>query len=662
MAMLGLRGKSLLALLLACLIALVPAALIGWQVVDSIRTHFGEAFARNTTLLQREKIFAPLSRELALSLRLADSEVTRQWLRDERDVAKRQLFFREAEGYRRDFRDHSYFLISNRTHAYYFNDGKSPHTESARYLLRADKADDSWYFNTLRDTATFNINVNHDSQLKVTKAWINVIVHENGQKVGLAGTGLELTTFLDDFVRSREAGITPMILNRQGAIQAHPDPRLIALNSVSGKGALHGGLQQQLGDDRERQALRLAMRQAESRPGEVAMLRATLGGKPQLLALSFIPELGWHVVTAVDLNAARVFDGPWLTPALIALAVLLAALLLGFAWAVEKLVLRPISQLRKSAQAMAAGQYEVALPAERDDEIGELSAAFGVMAHKVRSHTSELEYRVRERTRALEEANREMAAAHKKIGDSIDYASLIQRAMLPDRQLVQALGQRHAVLWRPRDVVGGDFYVYRAGEHTLLFGVVDCAGHGVPGALMTMLAHAAIDQAIVDAGMDDPAGILTRCDRILRGMLREERGGHVLATNMDAGFACVDLQARTVTFAGAKIALYYSDGDDVGELPGARRAIGDKRIGEYQNAQLPLQAGRSFYMTTDGFLDQAGGELGYGFGSSRFADMIRRHARLPLDEQGQAFSATLAEYQGQHAQRDDITMLCFRFD
>lgn len=662
MAMLGLRGKSLLALLLACVMALVPAALIGWQVVDSIRTHFGEAFARNTTLLQREKIFAPLSRELALSLRLADSEVTRQWLRDETDIAKRELFFREAEGYRRDFRDHSYFLISNRTHAYYFNDGRSPHTQSARYLLRADKADDGWYFATMHNTRDFNINVDYDYVLRTIKVWINAIVYENGQKVGLAGTGLDLSTFLNDFVRSREAGITPMILNRLGAIQAHPDPRLIALNSVSGKVALHGGLQQQLADDQERQALRQAMRQAESRPGEVAMLWATLGGKPQLLALSFIPELGWHVVTAVDLNAARVFNGTWLAPALIALAVLLAALLLGFAWVVEKLVLRPISQLRKSAQAMAAGQYEVALPAERDDEIGELSAAFGVMAHKVRSHTGELEQRVRERTRALEEANREMAAAHKKIDDSIDYASLIQRAILPDRQLVQALGERHAVLWQPRDVVGGDFYVYRAGGHALLFGVVDCAGHGVPGALMTMLAHAAIEQAIVDVGMDDPAGILIRCDRILRGMLHEEQGSNALATNMDAGFACVDLQARTVTFAGAKIALYYSDGDDVGELPGARRAIGDKRIGEYQNAQLPLQAGRSFYMTTDGFLDQAGGELGFGFGSSRFADMIRRHARLPLDEQGQAFSATLAEYQGGHAQRDDITMLCFRFD
>src|SRR5690606_11361083 len=153
----------------------------------------------------------------------------------------------------------------------------------------------------------------------------------------------------------------------------------------------------------------------------------------------------------------------------------------------------------------------------------------------------------------------------------IDYASLIQRAILPSRQLVSAMGERHAVLWRPRDVVGGDFYVYRAGEHGCLFGVVDCAGHGVPGALMTMLAHAALDQASDESGLSDPAGILPRSDRFVRSPLGDETAQ--LATNMDVGLAYVDFQQREVTFAGAKIALYYCDGATVEELPAAPRAI-----------------------------------------------------------------------------------------
>ncbi len=327
-----------------------------------------------------------------------------------------------------------------------------------------------------------------------------------------------------------------------------------------------------------------------------------------------------------------------------------------------RVLLKPLRQLRRSAQALAAGQYDAPLPLHRQDEIGELSAAFGAMAQKVRSHTSELENRVRERTRDLEQANRDMAAAHKKIDDSIDYASLIQRSILPNRQLVSAMGDRHAVLWRPRDVVGGDFYVYRADDHGCLFGVVDCAGHGVPGALMTMLAHAAIDQALGSTGLADPAAALARTDAIVRSMLKEEDDAHALATNMDIGLAYVDLKRRKVHYSGAKIALYYCDGEDVHEVKAARRAIGDKRVGEYHNTSIDLRSGRTFYMTTDGFLDQAGGDQGYGFGNSRFASMIREHARRPLAEQGEAFSLALARYQGEFPQRDDITMLCFRFD
>ncbi|WP_162960559.1 PP2C family protein-serine/threonine phosphatase, partial [Pseudomonas aeruginosa] len=92
------------------------------------------------------------------------------------------------------------------------------------------------------------------------------------------------------------------------------------------------------------------------------------------------------------------------------------------------------------------------------------------------------------------------------------------------------------------------------------------------------------------------------------------------------------------------------------------RAIGDKRRGDYRNIEVPLAPGWTFYLSTDGFLDQAGGEHGFGFGSRRFADMLRDHARQPLPEQAEAFVATLAEYQGEHPQRDDITILSFRFD
>ena len=179
---------------------------------------------------------------------------------------------------------------------------------------------------------------------------------------------------------------------------------------------------------------------------------------------------------------------------------------------------------------------------------------------------------------------------------------------------------------------------------------------------MTMLAHAALDQAMSSEPLADPAAILRRTDQIIRHMLSESGQQRSVATNMDVGLAHVDLDQRLVTFAGAKIALYYSDGESVEHVTGARRALGDRRSGEYSNTHMTLDPGRTFYLAPDGFLAQAGGDCGYGFGNSRFAAMLRQHARLPLDEQSAAFSETLARYQGEYPQRDDITMLCFRFD
>ena len=657
----GLRGKSVLALFGTCVLVLLLASLIGFQAVESIRSHLGAAYTRNYTLLNRERILAPVARELALSLRLADSQVIRQWLLDDEHPGKKAIALQEAESFRRDFTDKSYFIISDLTRHYFFNDAKSAYSTEPRYTLKVEDRNDAWYFNTMIGEKAFNINVDPDVKLNVTKVWFNVIVKDGERRIGLAGTGLDLSAFLRDFISTTEAGVTPIIVDANGAIQAHPDDKRIAFNSATTEAGREQSLFGLLNNAKEIATARAALAGATASPGKAEVFSARFDGKEQLLAVSYIPELKWHVLTAVDLDVAELLDRGLLKWVVLATLTLLALVMAGFVYALNRLVMAPLLKLKQSAQEMAAGNYAVALPAARNDEIGELTQAFGAMADKVRRHTEELEETVRHRTQELTRANREMSLAHKKISDSISYASLIQRAILPDRQLTSALGENHFVLWRPRDVVGGDFYVYREVEGGCLLGVVDCAGHGVPGAFMTMLARAAIDQAIDEAGARDPAAILSRTDAVMRGMLQTDDRRRDIATMMDAGIAYIDIAARRVVFAGARIALYWSDGEDIGAIHGARRSIGDRYIGEYRNESAELLSSRTFYLTTDGFLDQSGGEKGFGFGNARFVDMLRRHTNRPLGEQSEAFASTLAEYQGNHPQRDDITMLCFRF-
>lgn len=658
---LGLRGKSVIALFAVSVFVLLLATIIAWQVTASMRVYLGTAYTRNFTLLYRERIVAPVARELALAVRFAGSRPIRDWLLDPDNADKKAYALREAEGYRADYSDHSYFLAVASNGHYYFNDRSSPFSDQPRYILNPQDTNDSWFYNSLKQSQPYSLNVDVSAKLAQTKVWFNVLIREGEQTLGIAGTGLDLSTFLQNFLNTAERGVTPMIVDVNGAIQAHPDSTRIALNAGVREAAREQSLFGLLGGASDERAARAALAASVAEAGSAQVFPARVQGKNQLVAVSYIPELKWHVVTAVDIDAVNVFDQGvlrWLAAAALVLLALLAA---GFAYAVNRLVLKPLLQLKHAALEMAAGNYAVEAPTRRNDEIGELGRAFATMAGQVRSHTESLEQTVRERTRELVAANNDMAAAHKKISDSISYASLIQRAILPDRQLTQALGDNHFVLWRPRDVVGGDFYVYREVADGCLIGVVDCAGHGVPGAFMTMLARAAIDQAIEEAGAHDPAAILARTDQVMRSMLEADGAQHTIATLMDAGMAFVDLTARRVVFSGAKIALYWCDGEEVGTLAGQRRSIGDRRVGSYRNQSVELLPQRTFLLTTDGFLDQAGGDKGFGFGNARFVEMLRAHAHLPLADQSAAFAATLAAYQGPHAQRDDITVVCFRF-
>ncbi|WP_299450713.1 biofilm regulation protein phosphatase SiaA [uncultured Pigmentiphaga sp.] len=660
MSALGLRGKSLLALLLACALALLPAALLAWQGINTVREHFGLAYARNHTLLSLQRLLAPVMRELVLAQRMAGSTLTLEWLRDPADPAKRHRFFQEAEGYLRDFADHSYFVVDG-TPAYYYNAAGQPALETPHYRLRREEAKDAWFFSTMEDPSPYDIQVDLNWKLGLTKVWFNVQVRDGDRKLGMVGTGLDLTTFLDRFLEGDGPGVTPVIFDREGNIVAHRDRERIAFKSMSAEEASRRSVLSLLDPGPGREALQKAISDAATAPGETVTLFGRQNGAKSVVALTYLPELRWYVLTAVELNVANLIGSQWLVPAVSSLAAVIALLVLGFGYAVDRLVLTPLRRLQQTAQAMAAGRYDVKLPQQGSDEIGELSRAFGIMAEKVRSHTAELEMRVQERTQALEEANRRIIATHKTIDDSIDYASLIQRAILPDRQLVQSLGSRHFVIWKPRDIVGGDFYVFRADGQNCLLGVVDCAGHGVPGALMTMLARAAIDHAISEAGPRDPAEILARTDATMRSMLQNAELPRAPATNMDAGLAYVDRQEGVLYFAGARMSLYASRGDEVEEYKGGRRSLGERRVGQYANTTVPL-AGRTFYFVTDGLLDQSGGEHGFSFGNRRLMDLLRKVGGLPLDAQSRAIGQALVDYQGSQPQRDDITILSFKFE
>lgn len=333
----------------------------------------------------------------------------------------------------------------------------------------------------------------------------------------------------------------------------------------------------------------------------------------------------------------------------LALAVALFSIAIGlFA---SDWIARPLRTLSASSVSLAAGNWPTDAPKLSPiNEVATLFTSLEDMARRVKAHSENLERLVAERTQALEEA-------HLSLTDSIDYARLIQNAILPDRQLSEEMSGRHFVLWLPRDVVGGDFYFYSGNAQGKLFGVIDCAGHGVPGACMTMAAHAAIEVATQAISWNDPARLLLQTDAVVRNMLPLDNR---IVASIDAAFCHYDAETGMLSFAGAHQSLFWTDGTVCEEISGGRRSLNDRKRGTYQNVTRPVAEEHTYYLVSDGLLDQAGGNDGHSFGNRRFIDWILQHAHLPLEEQRQYLVKTIEDYRAGRPQRDDITVLAFR--
>jgi phosphoserine phosphatase RsbU/P len=669
---LSLRSKFVVALLLAALLGLVLTIILGRYVLDRVRNDLGVAYARDVTLLKQAQMQAPLMRDFALSLRMSDSQVIRDWLLDETNVAKREMALADFEGYRKQFASQEGFVISNLSKNYYSNSKREAPSKEPRYQIDPTKPAHGWFPKVMAMPTPYGTNVSYDSGLKVTNVWINVLMKDGDRRIGLVGTGVNLTQFINDFVADSRAGVTPILVDTKGNIYAHPDRNRVADQAATNVQDPSKSLDALLDDEQSRAQAKRVLEFAQQNPGQAQVAMVKMNGKPMQFAASYIPDLRWHVISAVDLDHANLLG--WqqlLTYGLIGLGLLIITAL-GFAYVMDRMVVRRLLSLQRSVQALATGDYQIAAPAleqnRKADEISDLGASFVDMAGRIQRHTQELEDTVRARTVDLQRANTDLQATNSKVAESINYARIIQSTILPTNSLARVFGDQHHVLWRPRDIVGGDFYLLReirdrqGAASGVLLGIVDCAGHGVPGALMTMLGNAAFEQAISEqlrqGAQITPTHILQNADRIARGMLHvgeRERGA---ATTMDAGLIYFDLSAKQVLFAGAKIDLLMRSGaGEVTRILGGKRSLADNKVPSFEDVTLPWDEQAIYVMFTDGVLDQNGEQERFSFGRKPIENLLKQ-TTLDARAIGSSLQSQFESFQGQTSQRDDVTLLC----
>lgn len=263
------------------------------------------------------------------------------------------------------------------------------------------------------------------------------------------------------------------------------------------------------------------------------------------------------------------------------------------------------------------------------------------------------------------EAQAKLSEAYDVIASSIEYASRIQRSLLPDASTFSTLLSDSFVLWEPRDRVGGDAYWCANWGRGGFIALGDCTGHGVPGAFMTIIANGALEMALLETPPGDPAALLQRTHQLIQSELSQDHEGGESDDGMELGICHLAPRSNKLVFAGARFSLFVIDGDTVTEIRGDKQGLGYRGIprnAAFTNQEVDLVPGRAFYMTSDGLIDQVGGAKRLGFGKRRFKELLCEVATLPMAEQQSRIIQALADHQGDERRRDDVTVIGFRLD
>lgn len=650
----SLRGRFLL-LVVAIYLVVGALAVVGFfQVAGKIVHSLGASYATQYAQQQKGHILAKLEREVVLAQKLVDSPLLKQWARNENDPALKKLALEELDSYRRLFADKSVFFVIDQSKHYYFNNAQDEFRgHELRYVIKPGDPTTAWYFATIEHVDDFALHVDHSEQLGLTNVWINAVVKADGQKIGLGGSGLDLTEFLKEVVASPEAGVQTILVDGEGFVQGHSDQQLMEANARIKQESNRLKIDNLVAEPElvRRHLQRLA--QGESQVETFEML---VDNRPVLAAATYMKEIDWVALVLVD--PAQVIRSRQFLPILGLLAISFLATVLLVSWTLDRLILSRLARLTGQTREIAAGRYDVMLDVDRPDEIGHLTASFNHMTATIRDYTHNLERKVEERTEELSRIN-------SKLMDSIHYARLIQTALLARPAELERLLPRHLVYWRPRDVVGGDFYtLYEDRCGGILLAVGDCTGHGVPGAFMTMATKALLDRAVAQVGMEDPGALLGQVNRTLRSLLQQdEEGGN---NGVDLALLRIEPDRGKLTFAAGRLALWVQLPEGSFQvIKGDRQSLGyadsdpDYR---FRNHELRPRQGQRFFLLTDGILDQAGGPRGFGLGPRRLQEALRSWEGQPVAGLEGQLEALLRDYQGTRAQRDDMTLVGFELD
>ena len=251
---------------------------------------------------------------------------------------------------------------------------------------------------------------------------------------------------------------------------------------------------------------------------------------------------------------------------------------------------------------------------------------------------------------------------NQEILDSLHYAQKLQEAILPPFKILNTYLKEFFILYKPKDIVAGDFYWFEAiSKDVVLIAAADCTGHGVPGAMISVVCSNALNRAVKEFHLSTPNLILNK----VRALVLEtfEKSEREVYDGMDISLCSLNIKTRKVAWAGANIPFWIKRKDEniIEEVKGDKQSIAlNIVVNDFNNHTIQLNEGDSFYLFTDGFVDQFGGEKGGKFLRKRFKEILLKNANLPMKIQHSELEKTLHQWQGILEQVDDICVIGIR--
>ncbi|MEI7843477.1 MAG: diguanylate cyclase [Gallionellaceae bacterium] len=371
------------------------------RLANKLNQQWGEQFTERQVMFDKYRTLAPLIREIALARQMAAEPSIIEMALHENNPEMRRKGLAAMEKYRFNFRDHSYFAAIAKSGNYYYNDAKSQYAgKQLRYVLSPTEPKDKWFYATLIDGKEYQVNIDPDVHLKVTKAWINVLIKNGNDTLGIIGTGIDLTELINETVNITQPGINNLFIDKSMAIQLNSDPQLIDYMSIAKDVGQRIKVDVLLKNTTDVDRLRNVLIELERTPEKSATLEVDYQGSKHLLGVAYLPEIGWYDLTLINDHSLNFFDYLFIGPVLFGTALLFALLAVG--WALRCWILKPIEMLRASTDKIRNGDFVVDPAITGTGEIAHLSQSFERMAKFVLDSNRELEEKIRERTEALQ--------------------------------------------------------------------------------------------------------------------------------------------------------------------------------------------------------------------------------------------------------------------